>query len=141
MFFSKNKLKITLNGKSSSEKEMKKIIPVLSNPAILTEKGGYLFKAIIHSDHIFLGLVPYMINNQRMNHYDLVIPDDPYRLTGFINSNCSLTIIMEVSAEYNKIGLTELQKYHFARSYIEFCEFLIHFGFNPDFELNIVTEQ
>lgn len=133
--------KTTLNGKLASSGDLKEALSALSDKLVLAEKGGYLFKSLIQDDHLYLGVLPYFINGQRALHHDIDLPEDPFTLIGFINSNGSLGLVFKLSKEYFKEGLTSETICLFREQYIRFAAFLIENDFPTGFEIDIITKQ
>ena len=132
---------IIINGAKSSPKETEKIILAMSNDNILQEKGGYLFIVSISGDCCTLGIQPYHINGERKYHYEIEMPEDEFMLTGFINSNRSLTLLFKVTPEKYKQGLSTEEKASFSEVFIRFARFLMEYSFPENFEIDLVTKS
>ena len=132
---------IIINEKPTKLSEFRKIILAISNPDILAEKGGYLFMVLINGSCCNVGIQPYHINGERQYHYDMVMPENEFLLTGFINANCSLTILFKMTPEKYKTGLTVDEKASFREVFIRFARLLLEYNFPEDFEIDIVTRS
>jgi len=135
--------KVFLNKKEKKACELKSIISALSNKDILIEKSGFLFNSSISDNCLCIGILPYFIDGQRTQHYDIeLLGNGKCVLRGFINSNALLAILFQ--PEHNTYdlssgflpGMTEL----FCDNYVRLARFLIENGFSPDFELDLVTK-
>lgn len=133
--------RITLNGNTTSQAELKNVFSALYDTAILAEKGGYIFKSLIKEDHLYLGILPYFINGQRALHHDIELPEDPFTLIGFINSNSSLGLIFKISKEKLDQGLSHEEVHSYREQYIRIARFFLEYNFPKDFEIDIMTQQ
>ncbi|MDA3797945.1 MAG: hypothetical protein PF692_02575 [Kiritimatiellae bacterium] len=132
---------IIVNEKPTRLSKFRKIISAISNPDILAEKGGYLFMVLIDGSCCNLGIQPYQINGERQYHYNMLMPENEFLLTGFINVNCSLTILFKVTPEKYKAGLSAYEKASFREVFIRFARLLLENNFPEDFEIDIVTRS
>jgi len=134
--------KIILNGRETSNSEIKSVIFALSDMNILIQKSGYIFNSSILENCLCLGLLPYFIEGERTHHYDIDLPvKGKCVLYGFINSNRSLGILFKPDGDtYNGAflpGIADL----FRDNYIRLARFLINNGFSEDFRLDIATKN
>ena len=132
---------IIINGKASNPSATKKIISAISDSNILQKKGGYLFMMSISGDCCNLGIQPYQIDGERKYHYEIEMPEDAFMLTGFINSNRSLTLLFKLTPEKYKAGLSQEEKNAYREVFIKFARFLLEHGFPEDFEIDLVTNS
>lgn len=131
--------KIILNRDLIANKEIKRIISSLADKSILTAKGGFLIKSTVIGSVIHLAVIPYQIDGERTYHYNMIMPENAeYILTGFINSNLSLTLIID-NKKYKE--LNRVQKKEFLIQYVLLSKFLIENGFNKNFSLDVITLQ
>jgi len=135
--------KVFLNKKEKEACELKSIISALSNKDILIEKSGFLFNSSISDNCLCIGILPYFINGQRTQHYDIELSGiGKCVLRGFINSNALLAILFQPEHDtYNVAsgflpGMAEL----FGDNYVRLARFLIENGFPEDSELDLVTK-
>ena len=132
---------IIINGASITPPEIKKIISAMSDTNILQQKGGYLFMVSINNNCCTLGIQPYQIDGERKYHYELEMPEDDFMLTGFINSNRSLTLLFTLTPEKYKEGLSKEEKRSFRKVFIKFALLLLEYEFPGSFEIDIVTQS
>jgi hypothetical protein len=133
--------KVILNGKKTRKSIIKQAVSALHNKTIIAEKGGYLFKVHIQNHHLHIGIVPYYINGQRAHHYDIEITEHKYTLTGFINSNKSISLLVKLTQEEYKKGLSLEDKTRFHETYIRFALFLLEYGYPESTEIDMVTRM
>jgi len=135
-------IKIILNRQPVSDSEIKKIITSLSDPAVIQTKGGFLLKSYLDGTTLYLEILPYMINGERTYHYNMHLPESAeFGLSGFINSNKSITLLPIVSGDFAKEGFTEKQKKGFLNQIIQLCHYCIKWGFDDNFAVDFVTGQ
>ena len=132
---------IIVNGTPTSPRKIKKNISAMSDEDILQEKGGYLFMVSISEDCCTLGIQPYQIDGERKYHYELEMPEDEFMLTGFINTNRSLTLLFKLTPEKYKQGLSVEEKKSFREVFIRFGRFLMEYDFPGNFEIDLVTKS
>ena len=132
---------IIINGAQTNQRETKKIISAISNNNILQKKGGYLFMIAINGECCTLGIQPYQIDGERKYHYEIEMPEDAFMLTGFINTNRSLTLLFKLTPEKYKAGLSAEEKNSYREVFIRFARFLLEYSFPADFEIDLVTNS
>ena len=132
---------IIVNGTPTSPRKIKKIISAMSNENILQEKGGYLFMVSITGYCCTLGIQPYQIGGERKYHYEIEMPEDEFMLTGFINSNRSLTLLFKLTPEKYKQGLSAEENASFREVFIRFARFLLEYNFPENFEIDFITQS
>ena len=132
---------IIVNGTSTSPREIKKIISAISDDNTLQKKGGYLFMVSISGDCCTLGIQPYQIGGERKYHYEMEMPKDDFMLTGFVNTNRSLTLLFKLTPEKYKQGLSVEEKKSFREVFIRFARFLLEYKFPENFEIDVVTNS
>ncbi len=130
---------IIINGKATEARQLKKIMSAIGNDKILIEKGGYIFMVLINENCCNLGIQPYQINGERKFHYELNMPEDNRLMTGFINTNHSVTLLIKATAELCDNGLSQDQKEYFYEAYVKFARFLMAYGFPSHFEIDMLT--
>ncbi len=132
---------ILFNHSTISAHELKKIIVSLADPAVLAEKGGFLFKAHIRAHEIALGVIPSFFEGARNYHYDIHISSKTdIVLSGFINANTNITLL----AEYPPPLKNDLQditiKVKTLHLFAQFSLFLTEWGMPPDTPLDTITQ-
>ncbi len=131
---------IILNGEKASAKELENVATSLCNREVIREKGGFLFKFSCVDSTACLGVLPFFIGTDRMHHYDIRLPlKDPHRLTGFINSDCTLTILFNVDKKTLENGFSPEAVEQYTRRYRDFAALLLTHGFDPFFPLDSLT--
>ena len=130
---------IVINKKVAAPKKVRKMITAMGDHEVIAAKGGYIFNVSFQASTISLGILPYFINGQRTRHYDLEMPEDYFKLFGFINSNSSIDLMFKVSRADYKAGLNDAIKQQFAANCIDFATFLVEYGFPQDCLVNQVT--
>ncbi len=132
---------VIINGKATSSCKLRNIISAMSDNNILQQKGGYIFMVSIHDASCTLGIQPYQIAGERKYHYELEMPDDELMLTGFINTNRSLTLLFKLTPEKYKQGLSNEEKASFRKVFIKFARLLLEYDFPDTFEIDFVTQS
>lgn len=127
---------LVLNGESMDPSTLSTMISALCDPRILAEKGGYVFTLFLEGNRFHLGLTPSIINGERQYHYDLIVAENPGSLTGFINPDGSVELIVKLpkGTTPTKLSNSELTRFH--ETYVRFARFLVERGFPPDVTLN-----
>ena len=62
-------------------------------------------------------------------------------LTGFINTNNSITVLFKLTSEKYKRGLSPEEKSAFKEAFCRFFCFLLEYGFPGNFEIDTVTQS
>jgi hypothetical protein len=133
---------LVINGQQESDSGGKTIITSLSDQAVLQARGGFLVKTGHLDGTQYLELLPYVLEGERTYHYTMHLPDVvQYGLSGFINTNRTLTLIPIVTESYLQEGLSSEQKLQFREQYRLFSLVLVDHGFNSIFSLDTVTIQ
>ena len=130
---------IVINKKITAPKKVRQMITAMGDHKVIATKGGYIFNVSFQESTITLGILPYFIHGQRTRHYDIEMPEDYYKLFGFINSNGSMDLMFKVSKADYKAGLSDATKQQFAANCIDFAAFLLEYGFPQDCLINQVT--
>jgi len=129
-----------LNGEPIAGQALRDVVASLCNPDVIRAKGGFLFKASLPDAAVHLGILPYFIGTERCYHYNIVLPvADPYRLTGFINSNLSLTLLVDADNLSARERLSDEDRRAYADRFRRFAAFLLRHGFEPEFPIDQVT--
>lgn len=134
--------RVLLNKAKKSPRELKSIIPALSNRDILIEKSGYLFNSSISGNCLCIGILPYFIEGQRTYHYDIELPEQgKCVLRGFINSNATVALLFEPDSDtYDGAFLPGVADI-FRDNYVRLARFLLENGFSEDFEFDFGTKS
>ncbi len=131
---------LTLNGTPIDAPALRALIASLCDPPTIREKGGFLFKVSLPEAAVHLGVLPYFIGTERCYHYHIILPGkDPFRLTGFINSNLSMTLLVDADNRSARERLTDEDRRAYVERFRRFAEFLVGQGFDPDFAIDQVT--
>jgi hypothetical protein len=130
-----------LNGHAPDPAAFALLKEALSTPAIIAEKGGYLFKSRVDGQTFHFGIQPNFLNGQRTYHYDIDIGPSVYNLIGSINANGTLTAAFKLDRA--KIGhpLPETDKREYRRQYAELARFLVECGWPASFPLDAVSTE
>lgn len=130
---------VMLNGEAVSAKDLSLLAKALSTPAIVVEKGGYLFKSRVDSHAFHFGILPNFLNGQRTHHYDIDIGPSAFNLMGSINANGSLTIVFKLDRA--KVGqpLPEPDAEEYRRQYAQLAQFLIDCGLPRSHPLDSIS--
>jgi hypothetical protein len=131
-------LKIVVNGKPMPGSEWSEIVRALSDPAIATEKGGYLFKSHLDGDTLRIGILPCIVNGMRSYHYNIDIERTRHVLIGTINPNGTATVLFRLNREEAK-KKREADALEYRRQFAGLAMSLVSRGFPPDFELDSIT--
>jgi hypothetical protein len=133
--------KLTLNARTGTSGLARDLLRALNDPRILTEKGGFLFKARLEADdptHLILGVTPCLLDWQRTYHYDTRLPgEDAYTITGTVTPGLVFELLFNPPAAV----LTEHQRCLYARLFVVFARFMLEQGLRPGATLGIVTRQ
>ena len=135
-------MKIILNGEEKSKKEIRQILKAVSNKKILKEKGGYVTKASIVNNHLFIGIIPAFIEGWKKYHYDIELEfEDQFSLIGSINADESMTIVFKLDKETYKRGLSKNEQIKLRNNYIKYAHFFIDIGFSGDLKMDEPTKM
>ncbi len=129
-----------LNGEKVPTEELCRAISSISDRTTIIEKGGFLFKASFFCDEIHFGILPYVVGGERMWHYNIIMKrEDAYRITGFINSNYTITVIPDIAGKNIAKNFSAEMKSEFSRRMRLLADILIRFGFDPNFKVDAIT--
>lgn len=130
---------IILNHARASTKDLALLGKALSTPAIVREKGGYLFKSRVEGQTFHFGILPNFMGGERSHHYDIEISPSAYNLIGSINANRTLTAVFK--RDRAKIGhpLSEEERGAYRGQYAQLARFLIDRGLPPAFALDATS--
>jgi len=79
---------VTMNGVVGGLDRLAVWMNALMNPAMLREKGGYLFKASFAGSEVCLVVAPYVIDGQRSYHHAMRLAhEDALTLIGAVDAN------------------------------------------------------
>lgn len=91
----KRQCQVVLNGEHPTGAQGAAVAHALQDPAILTEKGGYIFKGALVEGCLYLELCPTIIAHVRQVHHALDLGvDSPLIVNGFINLDGSLAVVL-----------------------------------------------
>ena len=91
----KRRCQVVLNGEHPTGAQGAAVAHALQDPAILTEKGGYIFKAALMEECLHLALCPTVIGAIRQMHHTMVLEvASPLIADGFINADGSLAVVL-----------------------------------------------
>ncbi len=129
--------RVTLNGKAGGHKVGRPWIEALNDPHILTEKAGFLFKAAVRGDHLFLAVVPVLIDGKRSYHYEQHLDnEDAFTLAGDVNASGVFTILFKPE----KMPLSAEHARRYRHSINLFTEWLLAEGYSGKGLLSEVTQ-
>ncbi len=127
---------VTLNGKTGKPSIAGGFIEALNDERIITEKGGFLFKALTTGDRLVLGVTPSFIDGERTYHYDSQLPgEDEFTLIGSVTANGTFEILFKPLSM--QLKPEDIQKY--ADTYVMFARFLLEGGYSGQGRLTPVT--
>lgn len=129
---------IFFNGEKLSSSELAPIVRAIEDPAVLREKGGFLFRFAREEETVHFGLLPYLQNGQRMYHYNIKMPSFPLILSGFVNAGGSLTFLPEQTKKKDAREWLS-QDYHNQVKF--FASFLINEDFPPKTRLDEISVE
>ena len=133
-----NGLKTIVNGKTASGSEWAEIVRALSDPSIISEKGGYLFKSHIDGDTLRIGILPCLVNGMRTYHYNIDIERTRYVLIGAFNPNGTATILFRLNREESKKKrAADAAEYRLQLSSL--ARALTSSGFPAEYELDAIS--
>jgi len=128
--------RVTLNGKMGKPSIVKGFIDALNDDRIITEKGGYLFKALTLGRRLVLGVTPYFIEGGRTFHYDTKLPgENEYTLIGSVTPEGIFDILFKPNSR--ELSTEDVLRY--ADSYVIFARFLLENGYCGEGRLDEVT--
>ncbi len=129
-----------VNGKNLSVKKVKNIMKSVSDEAMLIQKSGYLLKAYVDDDFLYLRLLPNHIEGRKMRHYDMKMEvTGEYVFSGGVNPDMSMSLLCILDREILLKGLTPIQKDKYRKYYIQIARFFIENGFEGSFKLDWAT--
>jgi hypothetical protein len=129
-------LEVTLNGEAGKPSLAASFIRALNDAALITEKGGFIFKALIDSRRLVLGVTPCFIDGRRTYHFDTKLPgEDEFTLIGSVTPGGVFEILFKPASL--EISTDSARKY--ADSYIMLARFLLENGYSGMGKLDQVT--
>jgi hypothetical protein len=131
---------VMLNGTSASDEDLRRLAEALSTPAILTEKGGYLYKSRAEEGIFHFGVLPHFLNGQRTYHYDIEIGSSRYNLVGSVNANCTLTALFRLDRAELEQPLADAEREAYRGQYAALARFLLRCGLPGTFPLDDISE-
>lgn len=132
---------IILNGTPATDTQRSELTHALSTPAIITEKGGYLFKSRLDSNTFHFGVLPNFLNGERTYHYNIDLGEDPHTLIGSINVNGTLTILFKLPPHTPASALSENDRDAYRAQYSALAQFLLQHGLPETVLLDPPTRQ
>lgn len=129
-----------LNGKAKQQTEINHILNQLSNPNILTQYGGALFKYQNHSEDELLiddfGIIPCIVDGERTHHYDIQLKKETsFTLIGIINANGIFRVVFKPE----EIPLSDDDSKQYKKQFIQLSRFLQNNGFSGSIPLDGIT--
>lgn len=127
---------VTLNGKTGKPSSARSFIRALNDERIITEKGGFLFKALIAGDRLVLGVTPCFINGEKTYHYDTQLPgENEFTLIGSVAPGGIFEILFKpLSRELSHEDIRE-----YADIYVRLARFLLENDYSGRGTLDLVT--
>ncbi len=128
---------VSLNGVAGDITILGDWVRALMNPAVLREKGGYLFKASFADRQAFFAVAPYVLDGQRSYHFAMQIEqDDAHTLIGVVDANGAFGFTFkpdqpEITTAYRLSCLATCRR---------FARVLIDAGYRGDGVLDDVTK-
>lgn len=127
---------MTLNGKTGKPSIARSFIEALNDERIITENGGFLFKALTAGDRLVLGVTPYIIDGARTYHYDTQLPgEDEFTLIGSVTPSGTFEILFKPLSK--KLSPEDIRKY--SCTYVMLARFLLENGYSGQGRLDTVT--
>ncbi len=127
---------MTLNGKTGKPSIALGFIEALNDERIITEKGGFLFKALAAGDRLVLGVTPCFIDGERTYHYDTELPgENEFTLIGSVTPDGIFEILFKPRSRI--LPSEDIRKY--ADIYVMFARFLLENGYSGQGILSTVT--
>ncbi len=128
-----------LNGSYPAPKLVKQVVAALQDPVILTEKGGYIFKAALTGEVLHIGLIPTLVGDTRKVHHaiDLNI-ETPMIINGFFNADGTLGMVLLKPGA--KPCLTPEDRPLARRLMVCFCQCLLTWGLPQSLPLDLTTD-
>lgn len=131
-------MNIVFNGKRGNSSIIRPWVKALNDPRIVTEKAGFLFKALLCGDHMELAAQPCLINGERLCHYNMPLSqNDPATLIGDVSATGEFTVLFKP----DKGGLTDEQKVRCREGLKAFAELLLEQGYAGEGRLCDVTRM
>ena len=131
-------MNIIFNEKSGPTSIVIPWIAALNDPRIVTEKAGFLFKALLHEDHMELAAEPCLIHGERLCHYNMPLKQNhPATLIGTVSSTGEFTVLFKP----DKGGLTDGQKVHCREGLKAFAALLLEQGYTGEGRLCDITKM
>lgn len=128
-----------LNGRPPTPGIIRQVRAAVLDPGILTEKGGYIFKAALADDILHIGLLPTIIGDVRNVHHAINLHVDVHLIiNGFFNVDGTLGMILLKPGE--KPCLTAEDRPAARRLMIRFCQCLQSWNLPDELPLDTITE-
>lgn len=134
-------MEVILNGKKSNDNELEIMVKALSDPNIIAEKGGFLFKSRLSNKNLSLGVIPSFLNGQRQYHYNIEMNTDSLTLVGSINPNMSITIMFKIDKKYSAEDFIVQHAEEYRQQYAVLASFLTDFSFPASVILDDISVQ
>ena len=131
-------MSIYINKVKAGKKLIKSVTAAMSNPKILTEKGGFLFKISYTQNKLYFGIIPSFLGGERTHHYEIEMNhEDEYTLIGGINSSGVMTLLFKPAAQ----PLRKEAKSNYYKTFQTFAFFLFNNGYRSSGELDWITRK
>lgn len=130
--------KVMLNGEHPSSRTVRAVVRAIQDTDILTEKGGYIFKAALVEGCLYLNLVPTLLGDRRQLHHMLTLGvDSPLIANGFVNTDGSLAVVFLKPGSRPLLREEDLPS---ARALLlRFCQTLLQWGVAPLLAMDYTT--
>ena len=133
-------MKLYLNNKITTQKEIHKVFKSIQNKKILLSKGGYLYKSSINESEFHMGIIPMIIEGERTHHYDIKLDfEDDYILSGFFNGNGTFGILFTPPGKKEEISSDF--KENLKSVSIETLGILVQSGISKTMELDWISKK
>lgn len=130
--------KVWLNGRKAKRTELRAMAHALSDCTLLQEKGGYLFKAVLHERILHIGVVPVFSEGVRGHHYEITLPGEEYQaLSGTVSPGGFFTILFHPRS--TALSSTDKQQYRMTLSAFARC--LVDSGLNTNGVVDEITRD
>jgi len=131
--------KSRLNGERPSRSTVNSVVKALQSKALLTEKGGYIFKAALNGETLVIGLLPGLLNHERTVHHAIKLGFVPELfINGFVTVDQELTLLpMRPGAAPR---LTEGDLPAARQLFQRFCACLTDWGLPGTYALDMITQ-
>ncbi len=141
MFHRKRVKKVKLNGSSPSREMIHSVVSAVQSGDILSEKGGYIFKATLSGETLRINIMPAIIEMERSMHHKIVIKgEEPIYLSGSFNADSSL-MLFPLTPGKPSMKLSPDQHAHAKTLLARFCTCMLAWGISPALPLDQPTQQ